>query len=220
MTDVVIPPTIDALPPAPLPSDSPAEFDAKAFALLTAQQSMVGQMNGSAAATKTNAEIASGSSETAVAAAADAASVQSVVLATANFAGVWADMSGPLNRPACVKHNGRFWMLLNDLPNVAASQPGVSADWTSLDAGRVTARITANTTAVAGVYYVAATTGITLTVPANFAKNDYIGGRNASGGNCNINWGTNTLCGDAPEAPMGWPANGQFEAYFDGVTFG
>ena len=210
--------------PAPVVPQYPAlgspTFNQEAYASGTAMPGVTQWIGQTAQEVYTNSGIALGGAETAVSAAADAASVQSVVLATANFAGVWADMSGPLNRPACVKHNGRFWMLLNDLPNVAASQPGVSADWTSLDAGRVTARITANTTAVAGVYYVAATTGITLTVPANFAKNDYIGGRNASGGNCNINWGTNTLCGDAPEAPMGWPANGQFEAYFDGVTFG
>ena len=195
-------------------------FNQEAYASGTAMPGVTQWIGETAQEVFTNAGIALGGTETAVSAAADAASVRGVVLATANFKGVWADMGGPLNRPACVKHNGRFWMLLNDLPNVAASQPGVSADWTSLDAGRVTARITANTTAVAGVYYVAATAGITLTVPTNFAKNDYIGGRNASGGNCNINWGTNTLCGDAPEAPMGWPANGQFEAYFDGVTFG
>lgn len=210
--------------PAPAVPQYPAlgspTFNQEAYASGTALPGVTQWIEGTAQEVFVNAGISSGSAVTAVQAAADAASVQSVVLATANFAGVWADMSGPLNRPACVKHNGRFWMLLNNLANVAASQPGVSADWTSLDAGRVTARITANTTAVAGVYYVAATAGITLTVPTNFAKNDYIGGRNASGGNCNINWGTNTLCGDAPEAPMGWPANGQFEAYFDGVTFG
>ena len=34
MTDIVTPPTIDALPPAPQPTDTPAEFDGKAFALL------------------------------------------------------------------------------------------------------------------------------------------------------------------------------------------
>ena len=218
MTAPIIPNPAPAVPQ--YPALGSAGFNQEAFDYGTAMPGITAWIAETVEGSATNAEIASGGAVTAVQAAADAASVQSVVLATANFAGVWADMSGPLNRPACVKHNGRFWMLLNDLPNVAASQPGVSADWTSLDAGRVTARITANTTAVAGVYYVAATSGITLTVPANFAKNDYIGGRNASGGNCNINWGTNTLCGDTPEAPMGWPANGQFEAYFDGVTFG
>ena len=58
MTDIVTPPTIDALPPAPQPADTPAEFDSKAFALLAAQVAMVGDFNSAAAATQQNATAA------------------------------------------------------------------------------------------------------------------------------------------------------------------
>ncbi|WP_313082533.1 hypothetical protein [Pulveribacter sp.] len=101
---------------------------------------------------------------------------------------------------------------------------GAKADWVIGVAapgasGAAVARITANTTASAGVYYVALTPGITLTIPSGFAAKGFVGGRNASGGDCFINWTTNTLAGDTPEAPMRWPALGKFEATFDGSTF-
>ncbi|WP_336695618.1 hypothetical protein [Delftia acidovorans] len=45
MTDIVTPPTISALPPAPLATDTPTEFDAKAFAMVAAQVGFVPQAN-------------------------------------------------------------------------------------------------------------------------------------------------------------------------------
>lgn len=61
-----------------------------------------------------------------------AQTAQAAAQAAANFAGMWSALSGPLNRPATVKHNDLFWLLLADLPNVATSEPGVSADWESV----------------------------------------------------------------------------------------
>lgn len=55
MTDIVVPTTIDPLPPPPLPSDTPAQFDARAFASLDAQVAMVEQVNESNAKTYQNA---------------------------------------------------------------------------------------------------------------------------------------------------------------------
>lgn len=49
--------------------------------------------------------------------------------AFADFKGAWADLTGPLNMPALVSHNGSRWFLLNNLTDVTASEPGVSADW-------------------------------------------------------------------------------------------
>lgn len=51
--------------------------------------------------------------------------------ATAAFKGEWSELTGPLNIPASVYHAGQFWQLLRDIPNVASSEPGVSADWVS-----------------------------------------------------------------------------------------
>ncbi len=50
-------------------------------------------------------------------------------LAGANYKGIWNTLSGSLALPASVYHNGRFWVLLTPLANVATSQPGVSNDW-------------------------------------------------------------------------------------------
>lgn len=55
MTDIVTPPAIDALPPAPLPTDAPEAFNSKSFATLAAQEDMVTQVNASNAATHQNA---------------------------------------------------------------------------------------------------------------------------------------------------------------------
>lgn len=49
--------------------------------------------------------------------------------ANANFKGLWADLTGSLNIPATVSHNGKSWQLLNDLADVTASEPSVTSDW-------------------------------------------------------------------------------------------
>jgi hypothetical protein len=53
----------------------------------------------------------------------------------ANFKGAWANLSGALNMPAVVYHNGKFWALLNNLANVALSEPGVTGDWAKAGGG-------------------------------------------------------------------------------------
>ena len=70
MTDIVSPTPIDALSPAPVPTDTEAAFDSKAFALLGDMVGMVPQINASNAATYQNSTAAQ---ERAVAA--DAAAV-------------------------------------------------------------------------------------------------------------------------------------------------
>ncbi|MBH8578794.1 hypothetical protein [Bisbaumannia pacifica] len=60
-----------------------------------------------------------------------AAESEASARAAANFKGLWSSLSGPLSPPASVKHAGEFWELLTSLPDVAASEPGVSGDWTS-----------------------------------------------------------------------------------------
>ncbi len=55
-----------------------------------------------------------------------------VSVAAANFKGTWSSLTGALNKPASVYHSGTVWALLNNLANVALSQPGVSADWANI----------------------------------------------------------------------------------------
>lgn len=55
MTGIVTPTPIDALPPAPSPSDTAAEFNAKSFPFVAAEVLMVPQINTAAAQTNQNA---------------------------------------------------------------------------------------------------------------------------------------------------------------------
>lgn len=227
MTNPIIPTPAAMLPPAPQPTDPPALFDTRAAAFVAAQVLQTPGMNKLAEDTYTNAlaagEKAAASAQSASDAAgfaAQAADTASVVAGAANFKGVWNDMPpGPISKPASVKHKGRFWLLLNNLANVKASEPGVTADWTSLDSGRVIQRISANTTAVPGVFYEADTAGITLTYGPGWLQGDETGGRNASSGPCFIAWGGYTIANLVPDAPMIWPPLGRFESTYSGVTF-
>ncbi|MVT38649.1 hypothetical protein GO497_22035 [Acidovorax citrulli] len=58
MTNITSPPAIDALPPAPLPTDTPADFNSKGFATVAAQVNMVPQINAVAANVFQNATAA------------------------------------------------------------------------------------------------------------------------------------------------------------------
>lgn len=207
--------------PTPVPQRSdPANFAARGDALMTALPALVTETNAAGVVTYNNAVEASSAASTATSAAASASNASAVALGAANFKGIWADLTGAISKPASVKHQGRFWLLLNNLANIALSEPGVTADWTSLDSGQVTARISVDTDAVAGVFYVAETPGITLSyLPGEWMADDNTLGRNVSGGQCFIDWGTYTVCDDTPESPMKWPANGRYEATYDGSTF-
>ena len=169
--------TITALPtPVPQRSD-PTNFAPRADLFLAALPTFATETNLVASEVNTNASTASSQAGIAVSAANAATDAAAQALAAANFKGEWFTLAGALNKPACVKHNGRFWLLLNNLTNVATSQPGVSADWTSIDAGTpITQVITSNTTAVVGVRYIIAASTLTLTLPTTgLLKGDYIG---------------------------------------------
>lgn len=66
-----------------------------------------------------------------------------IALGSANFKGNWTSLSGALNKPASVRHSSKYWVLLNDLADVTTSQPGVSADWSEINAGNVTGPVSA-----------------------------------------------------------------------------
>ena len=217
MTSPVTPPAAPVVPPYP-PLGS-ATFNADAYAYGTAMPSVVDGVNDLAENAHTNALSANESALAAQQSALDATNAAAPALAAANFKGLWGDLTGALSKPACVKYEGRFWMLLNNLADVTASEPGVTVDWTSLDAGQIVQTIASNTTAVPGVYYIATTAGITLTIPSGWLSGDSVGGRNASGGACLIDWGANTVSGEAPQSPMTWPNRGRFETTYSGSTF-
>ena len=161
---------ITALPPAPLETDEPEDFEVKAIAHAAAQHVMTEEINDALEVMNTMEASALGSAVTATNAAATA-------LGAANFKGNWA--AGTYVRPACVKHGGRFWLVATVS---TTGTPGVSSDWIPLDAGIVpTSVVSANTAGVVGVRYLIAATGITLTAPTVWLKGDYFGFREVAG---------------------------------------
>lgn len=68
----------------------------------------------------------------AAASAAAAAESESVALGAANFKGIWANLTGALNIPASVEHEGAVYLLLNNLADVTLSEPSVTADWLNI----------------------------------------------------------------------------------------
>lgn len=61
-----------------------------------------------------------------------AAESTALALGVAHYAGRWSALSGALAAPASVWHAGHYWGLLDDLADVAAAEPGVSAAWAAV----------------------------------------------------------------------------------------
>jgi hypothetical protein len=117
---------ITPLPDAPLPTDSTAVFNSKAFEFVAALDPFVTEAN--ALAVDVN--------EGAASAAADATSAASAALAAtgaANFKGEWSTLTGALAIPASVSYSNKIWILTASVSNVAAEVPGVSTKWLSLN---------------------------------------------------------------------------------------
>lgn len=56
--------------------------------------------------------------------------VYSNSVATSNFKGTWASLSGALAKPASVFHNDSYWILLKDITNITLSEPSdLNTDW-------------------------------------------------------------------------------------------
>lgn len=121
---------ITSLPTPPLPTDTTAVFNTRAFNLLNALPLFVTETNDIAVQVSTDAGTASVSAT----AAADSAFTAA---ASANYKGEWSTLSGALNIPASVSNNGQLYILKNNIANVAASQPGVSSDWLLLGGSRL-----------------------------------------------------------------------------------
>lgn len=193
------PTPVATLPDAPNPNNR-ATFNTLAYPWSVALIPWTTQVNNIASVTYANALDAAASAVASLNSAVAASESEDIALGSANFKGMWSSLTGALDKPACVKHNGRFWLLLNNLANVATSQPGVSADWTSLDAGiRPTAVITTNTVGVVGVCYLLASNTLTLTAPTSYLKGDYFGFRevaNATG--AIVDFGATKVRGGTP----------------------
>lgn len=56
-------------------------------------------------------------------------SVSTDLIAISEFKGYWGSLTGALAIPASVSHLGNFWMLLENVANVATEIPGTSSKW-------------------------------------------------------------------------------------------
>ena len=107
----------------------------------------------------------------------ESATSAGAALAATAFKGPWVNLSGALPVPATVWDQSQYWVLLQPLADVAAVRPGTDkTKWAPLIAGVAPAvEITANSVAQPGLRYLLSAPGITLTLPASFAKGEYIG---------------------------------------------
>lgn len=169
MTDIVDPPLITPLPPAPLPTDTEEQHDAKAYALVGAQVEMVGQLNAANEATKQNALAAQEQAHAALQSAASANDARTAVWDAVGLQGQWLEATGAAQKDWVYKHNGRFWRLKLAVADITAHEPEAeNAYWLALDAGtRPQVTVASGVVAcVAGVTYIITGSDVTLTAPA------------------------------------------------------
>lgn len=124
---ITAPTPIAALPAAPDPNDR-ATFNARAYPWAAAQAVMVTETNAVAENVFNNATEAAALATT-------ASSQVALASAAANYKGLWSSLSGALNMPATVSHDGNYWALNANLANVATATPGVSGSWQALNVG-------------------------------------------------------------------------------------
>lgn len=159
------PPTISALGTPPSRNQPQTEFTTNVNALFGALPTFRTEANALAANMYDNAVEAEADAVTAAAAAATASAADANVAAVASFKGAWSSLTGALAKPASVFHNGAYWALLNNLADVTASQPGVSADWQVCGGAWPIVAISSTTTAQAWRTYLV-TAACTLNLPA------------------------------------------------------
>lgn len=95
---------------------------------------------------------------------------------SANFKGAWSSLTGALNKPAQVLHNGAYWQLLNNLTNVALSEPAPgNADWAFASGTRWVTPYTASATLAVNSFntVIATSAPANMTLPA-VAVNDFV----------------------------------------------
>jgi hypothetical protein len=129
--------SITPLPDPPLRSDGPANFADNAEIFLsqlptfaTEANALEANVNAKEASAVTQVSLATDQADAAAASAVTAADMATIATAAANYKGLWTSLTGALNMPASVYHNGAFWALNANLADVTTATPGVSASWT------------------------------------------------------------------------------------------
>lgn len=121
-------------------NQSPVDFADNADDWLAYQAPLASDYNGLAtyldnlaADVDADAEAASNSAAASASSAVESSGYADEAASSANFKGLWSDLTGPLNIPATVEHDGLNWQLLSNLADVTLSEPGVTSDWSVID---------------------------------------------------------------------------------------
>lgn len=155
---------ITPLPTAPSRKQSPSTFAENADAFLGQLPTFAAEATTLEQTVNAAEVVVIAAKESAISAMVAAYASADVATASANFKGLWESLTGPLEIPASVLHNGSFWMLLETLADVTANEPGVSAKWAGTSG--VAGLMTSNFTALPGGDYILAP-GVTMTLPAS-----------------------------------------------------
>lgn len=124
--------TISSFPTAPTRTD-PSTFSTRADAFVGAIEDMPAEVNTWAGEANTLKTEMNADATTATDAKNIAIIAQDKAVSSANFKGNWSDLTGALNIPASVLHNGTYWMLVSNLADVTASEPSdINVDWEAL----------------------------------------------------------------------------------------
>lgn len=153
-----------------------AVFSPKMDAFLAAFQPLKVEQNALGAWTNSTADQVEIWANEAEASKSLAAASESVVVAVSNYKGQWASLSGALNKPATVGNLGAFWVLNNNLANVALSEPSpTNPDWSFVSGTRWLSEYTASFTLIPNSYTpISATIGAVNAALDTMAAGDFV----------------------------------------------
>jgi len=171
ITEVI--PTFTA--PVPSKTQAPEDFDDSADLMVSEFNDVIASQNTLAGQINAESTIINGYSTAAAASATAAANSATGAANSANFKGAWSSLTGALNKPAQVLHNGAYWQLLNNLANVTTSEPSPSnTDW-AFSSGTRWVKFTASATLAANSQNtIIATSGAADMPLPTMAVNDFV----------------------------------------------
>ena len=184
---------------------TPAVFTQNADDWLAYQPKFTNGVNAAVVFVNNAATSAAASEAAALAYKNSAANSEASAAASANFKGAWSSLAGPLNKPATVLHNGSYWELLSDLPDVTTSQPGISADWAFKSGTRWRLAKSSTTANKNEQVIVKSATQIDITLAASVSSGDFFVIANSSESGSairivNAGYTIKTVAGSIPSA--------------------